>query len=188
MTAAAAAVLARIEGAGAAAALDADGRVRIARASRVPPEVVEAARRHRDELARLLAERKRAAFLLRAAEDAAAALAAPDPDLARERAEAEGAGRQRTGGVPLVPGSGRQAGRLRGARALAAAARAGAEALAVPDPDLERERAEIAAALAAEACGGFGPSSAPERHREAVAGLLRGFTGHVRPFRKGRSP
>jgi hypothetical protein len=70
--AAAAAVLARIEGAGAAAALDADGRVRIARASRVPPEVVEAARRHRDELARLLAERKRVAFLLRAAEDDAA--------------------------------------------------------------------------------------------------------------------
>ena len=77
---------------------------------------------------------------------------------------------------------------MRGARALAAAARAGAEALADPDPDLERERAEIAAALAAEACGGFGPSSAPERHREAVAGLLRGFTGHVRPFRKGMSP
>ena len=130
-----------------------------------------------------------AAALLRAtAEAAAEALAAPDPDLARERAEAEDAGQQQTRGVPLVPGSGRPAGRLRGARALAAAARAGAEALADPDPDLEREQAEIAAALAAEACGGFGPSSAPEQHREAVAGLLRGFTGHVRPFRKGMSP
>jgi hypothetical protein len=84
---AAAAVLARIEGAGAAAALDADGRVRIARASRVPPGVMEAARRHRDGLARLLAERRRAAFLLRAAEDTAEALAVPDPDLAREREE-----------------------------------------------------------------------------------------------------
>ena len=130
-----------------------------------------------------------AAALSRAtAEAGAEALAAPGPDLVRERAEAEGARQQRTGGVPLVPGSGRQAGQVRGAHALAAAARAGAEALADPDPDLEREQAEIAAALAAEACGGFGPSSAPERHREAVAGLLRGFAAHVRPFRKGRSP
>ncbi len=115
MTAAAAAVLARIEGAGAAASLDADGRVRIARASLVPSEVVEAARRHRDELARLLAERKRAAFLLRAAEDAAAALAAPDPDLARERAET-GAGLRaeapdpaaRAGTVEVLPNGCRQ--------------------------------------------------------------------------------
>lgn len=105
----AAAVLARIEGAGAAAALDAYGRVRIARASRVPPEVVEAARRHRDELARLLTERKRAAFLLRAAEDAAAALAAPDPDLDRERAEtaaglrAEAPDPARAGLVEVLP-------------------------------------------------------------------------------------
>jgi hypothetical protein len=117
------------------------------------------------------------------AEAGAEALAAPDPDLARERAEAEDAGQQRTGGVPLVPGSGRQAGRLRGARALAAAARAGAEALADPDPDLERERAETAAALAAEACGGFGPSSAPERHRKACA-ASRGMC--ARSGREGR--
>ena len=109
MTAAAAAVLARIEGAGAAAALDADGRVRIARASRVPPEVMDAARRHRDELARLLAERRRATFLLRAAEDAAAALAAPDPELARERAEtaaglrAEAPDPARAGLVEVLP-------------------------------------------------------------------------------------
>jgi hypothetical protein len=104
-----AAVLARIEGVGAAAALDADGRVRIARASLVPPEVMDAARRHRDEVARLLAERKSAAFLLRAAEDAAAALAAPDPDLARERAEtaaglrAEAPEPARAGRIEVLP-------------------------------------------------------------------------------------
>ena len=57
---------------------------------------------------------------------------------------------------------------------LLAAAQAGAEALAEPDPDLDHERAEIAAALAAEADGGFGQPATPERHRVAVAGLLRG--------------
>ena len=83
----AAAVLARIDAVGASAALDPDGRVRIRRASLVPPEVMDAARRHRDELARLLAEQARADFLLRAAGDAAAVLTTPDPDLAREREE-----------------------------------------------------------------------------------------------------
>ena len=40
---------------------------------------------------------------------------------------------------------------------------------------LDRERAEVAAALAAEAAGDFGPLGAPpEDHRAAVAGLLRG--------------
>jgi hypothetical protein len=81
------AVLAHIEAAGASAVLDSDGRVRIRRASAVPPKVIDAARRHRDELARLLAKRDRTAFLLRAAEDAAAAITVPDWDLARERDE-----------------------------------------------------------------------------------------------------
>jgi hypothetical protein len=70
---------------------------------------------------------------------------------------------------------------------LLARAQAGDEALGGGDPDLDRERAEIAAALAAEAAGGFGPPATPERHREAVAGLLRGFQAHARqPGRGGR--
>ena len=79
MTAAATA-LARIEGAGAAAALDPDGRVRIARASRVPAE-----RSTREAGAG--AASTAAALLRAAAEEGVEALAAPDPDLARERAE-----------------------------------------------------------------------------------------------------
>ena len=80
-------MLASIEAVGASAALDQDGRVRVRRASLVPPEMMDAARRHRDELARLLGEQARADFLLRAAHDAAAALTTPDPDLVREREE-----------------------------------------------------------------------------------------------------
>ena len=60
---------------------------------------------------------------------------------------------------------------------LTAAARAAAEALAEPDPDLDRERAEVAAALAAEGMGGFGPLAPPGEHRAALHGLLRGFAG-----------
>ncbi len=55
--------------------------------------------------------------------------------------------------------------------------RAVAEALSAPDPDLARERAEIAAALASEAAGAFGPTAPPEDHRAALDGLLRGFAG-----------
>jgi hypothetical protein len=72
---------------------------------------------------------------------------------------------------------------------LLARAQAGAEALGGGDPDLDRDRAEIVAALAAEAGGGFGPpTTAPERHRDALAGLLRGFQAHARqpPGRGGR--
>ncbi len=60
---------------------------------------------------------------------------------------------------------------------LTAAARAAAEALGEPDPDLDRERAEVAAALAAEAAGDFGPLAPPEDHRAALDGLLHGFAG-----------
>jgi hypothetical protein len=83
----AAALLARIAEAGATAALDPDGRVRIGGASRLPPALLDQARQNRDALAAVLAERRRAASLVAAADHAAEALAAPDPELARERAE-----------------------------------------------------------------------------------------------------
>ena len=46
---------------------------------------------------------------------------------------------------------------------------------ALPQPDPAREQAEMAAALAGEASGAFGPPVPEEEHRAAVAGLLRGF-------------
>lgn len=61
------AVLARIEAAGGKATLRPDGRVAIGNASRLPPELVEEVRRHRDGVAALLAAR-------------ADEHAAPDPD------------------------------------------------------------------------------------------------------------
>ncbi|MBX6747557.1 MAG: hypothetical protein IRY87_36465, partial [Acetobacteraceae bacterium] len=81
------AALARAEAAGLRLALDDAGGVRMRAAAPPPAEVVADLRRHREAVAALLAERARAAFLARAAEDAAAALAVPDPDLAHERAE-----------------------------------------------------------------------------------------------------
>lgn len=53
----AAVVLARIEAAGGIAALRPDGRVVIGNASRLSPEMVEEARRHREEVATLLSAR-----------------------------------------------------------------------------------------------------------------------------------
>ncbi len=74
----AAAALARIEAAGGKVALRPDGRVVIRNASRLSPGLVGEARQHRENMARLLAERASASFLLRAAEDALAALVGPE--------------------------------------------------------------------------------------------------------------
>jgi hypothetical protein len=63
----AAMVLARIEAAGGIAALRPDGRVAIGNASRLPPGLLEEARRHREAVAALVAAR-------------AVERAAPDPD------------------------------------------------------------------------------------------------------------
>jgi hypothetical protein len=82
----AAAALARAEAAGVLLALDAGGAVQMRASVPPPPAVVADLRQHREAVAALLLER-RAAFLARAAADAAEALAAPDPDLAAERAE-----------------------------------------------------------------------------------------------------
>jgi hypothetical protein len=51
------------------------------------------------------------------------------------------------------------------------------EVLAAPDPELADERAEIAAAMAAEAAGAFGPPATPEQHRKVLDGLELGFLG-----------
>ena len=77
---------------------------------------------------------------------------------------------------------------LDGTSRLLAAALDGAQALGAPDPDLARERAEIVAARAAEVAGAFGPSAAPEHHRQALAGLLSGFAAHSRPSGEGTQP
>jgi hypothetical protein len=82
-----AALLARIAEAGATAALDPDGRVRISGASRLAPALLDEARQNREALAALLAERRRAGALLAAASSAAEALATPDPEFVHERAE-----------------------------------------------------------------------------------------------------
>jgi hypothetical protein len=82
-----AALLARIAEAGATAALDPDGRVRISGASRLAPALLDEARQNREALAALLAERRRAGALLAAANSAAEALATPDPEFVHERAE-----------------------------------------------------------------------------------------------------
>jgi hypothetical protein len=74
----------------------------------------------------------------------------------------------------FAPGRWRRTRRGHPARAAAAllhAARQAAEALATPDADLDHERAEIAAALAAEARGGFGQPMSDADHRAALAGL-----------------
>ena len=60
---------------------------------------------------------------------------------------------------------------------LIAAAQDAVQALGEPDPGLDHERAEIAAALASEAAGDFGPPAAAGQHRKALGGLLRGFMG-----------
>ena len=82
----AAAALARAEAAGVRLVLDAGGAVRM-RASVPPsPALLADLRQHREAVAALLLERERAAFYQRAMGEAAQALAAPDPDLAAERA------------------------------------------------------------------------------------------------------
>jgi hypothetical protein len=94
----AAAALARAEAAGVQLALDAGGAVQMRATAPPPAAVVADLRQHREAVAALLVERaraagnngeqrQRAAFYLRAMAEAAEALAAPDPDLAAERAE-----------------------------------------------------------------------------------------------------
>jgi hypothetical protein len=119
---AAARALARAEAAGIWLRLRPDGGVRLAAAAAPPPEVVAELRRHRDEVWHLLALRAAVAAreceepgsrpravagdagpLLRAAEQAAAALAAPDPELARDRAETAAAEARGEFGVPTSP-------------------------------------------------------------------------------------
>jgi hypothetical protein len=63
------------------------------------------------------------------------------------------------------------------------AANAALVALVALNPD--HERAEVPDALAAETRGALGPSIAPERHRKAMAGILRGFGAHSRPSGEG---
>lgn len=74
----AASVLATAEAAGVRFARDAAGAVRLRAASAPPPDVLADLRRYRVDVARVLAERANAALLLRAAGDAANALAGPE--------------------------------------------------------------------------------------------------------------
>ncbi len=83
----AAAALARAEAAGVRLALDAAGVVRMRAPAPPPAEVVADLRQYREAVAALLWERERAAFLASAAAEAGESLAAPDPELAAERAE-----------------------------------------------------------------------------------------------------
>lgn len=78
----AAALLRRLANIGAEAVLDGAGAVRIRPASAVPPDLMADLRQHRDEIGAAL----RPAFYMRFMQEAAAALAAPDPDLDAERA------------------------------------------------------------------------------------------------------
>src|SRR5690349_3494912 len=83
----AAAALARAEAAGVRLVLDDAGGVRMRAAEPPPADVLAGLRQHREAVAALLTERRRAAFLARAAAEAAEALAVSDPDLAHERPE-----------------------------------------------------------------------------------------------------
>ena len=73
-----AAALARAEAAGVRFHRAPGGGVRMVAAALPPADVLAGLRLHREDVARLLAERAKAAFLLRAAEDAFAALAGPE--------------------------------------------------------------------------------------------------------------
>ena len=59
-------------------------------------------------------------------------------------------------------------------------------ALAAPDPDFAEERGEVAAALADEARGVFGPSAPPDGHSAASGGLPHGSRGNRRKCRWGK--
>lgn len=75
---AAAAVIATAEAAGVRFTWGPAGAVRLRAAAPPPPEVLTSLRQHREAVAAILAGRARTAFLLRAAEDAHAALAGPE--------------------------------------------------------------------------------------------------------------
>lgn|GEM_PF-5217039 len=223
----AAALLARIEATGVVATLDAEGRVRLAPASRLPPALLEEARRERDALARLLAERgkstsnNRASSVIsvterhgvttadsalvpagdageadrqttspaQAAGTTAPAVPEPDPVRGRERAAPavqDAVPRRRSmpwqrcgtcGGTewwePAYPAAPWRCAAYHPVDAgfLARAAEAAHAALAASDPDLARERAATAMAQAAEAAGAFGQTRPEADHQAALAGF-----------------
>ena len=86
-----------------------------------------------------------------------------------------------------VNGTGTESAREAGVPDAAAVYRRAANpALVAPAAlDLDHGRAEVPAAVAAEACAAPRAAIAPERHRKAMAGLLRGFAAHSRPSGEG---